>query len=77
MTCSKCHSVNWTFTQKYRRENGYPDFTCPACGHIEDADLNAARNLASQDFASLRDKIEEQKKLLSKQERELEDALFA
>jgi predicted RNA-binding Zn-ribbon protein involved in translation (DUF1610 family) len=77
MTCSKCHSVNWTFTQKYRRENGYPDFTCPACGHTEDADLNAARNLASQDFASLRDKIEEQKKLLSKQERELEDALFA
>jgi hypothetical protein len=77
MTCSKCHTVNWTFTQKYRRENGYPDFTCPACGHTEDADLNAARNLASQDFASLRNKIEEQKELLSKQERELEDALFA
>jgi hypothetical protein len=77
MTCSKCHTVNWTFTQKYRRENGYPDFTCPACGHTEDADLNAARNLASKDFASLRDKIEEQKKLLSKKERELEDALFS
>ena len=38
LRCSVCRAVRDT-------DPGYPDFSCPACGHVEDREANSARNL--------------------------------
>ena len=52
--CSECGFVNVYFTRTYRdanRENGKPAlFECSECGYKDNADYNAARNLATIDI---------------------------
>lgn len=49
MTCSKCHKLNEGFNFEFRKSHGFPPFKCidASCGFIEDADINAAWNIAN------------------------------
>jgi len=53
--CSECGYINRGFTFNYRQANKQGKnstmFECPECGYKENADHNAARNLATEDIA--------------------------
>jgi len=44
-TCSRCGAIRDNFTFKERARNGFPVFDCD-CGFQDDADYNAAKNIA-------------------------------
>jgi IS605 OrfB family transposase len=52
--CSKCGFINVGFSRSFRDAHGKPGkstrFVCPSCGFVDDADYNAARNLATPDI---------------------------
>jgi IS605 OrfB family transposase len=45
-TCSRCGVIKDNFTFKDRIKNGMPIFACDACGFQDNADYNAAKNIA-------------------------------
>lgn len=51
--CSSCHKRNEIFTFKYRKIHRFPSFNCEKCGYTENADYNAARNIANPEIERL------------------------
>lgn len=55
--CSSCGCINMNFTREYRdsrrAEGKAARFECPKCGKVQDADYNAARNLATLDIEAI------------------------
>jgi transposase len=45
-TCSRCGVIKENFTFKDRIEKGMPIFVCDDCGFQDNADYNAAKNIA-------------------------------
>jgi len=60
--CNRCGNINKE--NRNVKENGQDKFKCMTCNHEENADLNAARNIAMKDIGEI---IKEQIKLQKKQ----------
>ena len=59
--CCKCGAWNKGFTWAYRRENGWPDFSCPSCSSKIDADENAALVMLRDDYEQIVQQIRQQR----------------
>lgn len=62
--CSQCGSWNREFTWSYRKEHGWPDFSCPNCGTTLDADINAAQVILREDYHQIVERIRAERQLI-------------
>jgi len=51
-TCSRCGAVAENFSFKERSKRGFPSFNCDTCGFQDNADYNAAKNIAKSTLKS-------------------------
>ena len=51
--CSNCNQRNEEFTFEYRKTHRFPNFKCEKCGYTENADYNAARNIANPEIEKI------------------------
>jgi len=52
LICSRCGTVAESFSFKERSKRGFPSFSCAACGFQDNADYNAAKNIAKSTLPS-------------------------